>query len=151
MKVLFSCIFLKKNKSYKLVLDFDKSKKMIAVTSRPIPKRIINECVASKLIAGNTEPCEPCLQQPRGWVSRAGGAQSLSHVQLFVTPWTIACQAPLSMGFSRQGYWSGLPCPSPGDFSNPGIEPTSPVSPALQADSLSSESLGKPSSGKTKR
>ena len=104
---------------------------MIAVTSRPIPKRIINECVASKLIAGNTEPCEPCLQQPRGWVSRAGGAQSLSHVQLFVTPWTIACQAPLSMGFSRQGYWSGLPCPSPGDFSNPGIEPTSLKSLAL--------------------
>ena len=104
---------------------------MIAVTSRPIPKRIINECVASKLIAGNTEPCEPCLQQPRGWVSRAGGAQSLSHVQLFVTPWTIACQAPLSMGFSRQGYWSGLLFPPPGDLPDPGIKPTSLMSPAL--------------------
>ena len=43
----------------------------------------------------------------------------------FVTPWTVACQAPLSMGFPRQEYWSGLPCPSPGDLSNPGIEPTS--------------------------
>ena len=47
-----------------------------------------------------------------------------------VTPWTIACQAPLSTGFSRQEYWSGLPFPSPGDLPNPGIEP------ALQADSL---------------
>ena len=43
------------------------------------------------------------------------------------TPWTVACQAPLSMGFSRQDYWSGLPFPSPGDLPNPGIEPRSPV------------------------
>ena len=49
----------------------------------------------------------------------------LSHVQFFVTPWTIAHQAPLSMGFSRQEYWSGLPIPSPGDLPNPGIEPAS--------------------------
>ena len=48
-------------------------------------------------------------------------------------PWTVACQAPRSMGFSRQEYWSGLPFPSPGDLPNPGIEPGSP---ALQADSL---------------
>ena len=63
----------------------------------------------------------------------------VSHVLLFVTPWITACQAPLSMGFSRQGYWSGLPFPSPGDFPDPGTEPGSPV---LQADSLSSESPG---------
>ena len=44
-----------------------------------------------------------------------------------VTPWTVACQAPLSMGFSRQEYWSGLPFPSPGDLPDPGIEPRSPV------------------------
>ena len=49
----------------------------------------------------------------------------LSHVQLFVNPWTVACQAPLSMGFSRQEYWSGLPCPSPGALHNPGIKPRS--------------------------
>jgi len=55
----------------------------------------------------------------------------LSRVQLFVTPWTVACQAPLSVGFSRQEYWSGLPFPPPGDLPNPGIEPISPVSPAL--------------------
>ena len=54
-----------------------------------------------------------------------------SHVQLFVTPVTVACQAPPSMGFSRQEYWSGWPCPPPGDLSDPGIEPTSLKSPAL--------------------
>ena len=50
-------------------------------------------------------------------------ARSLSHVRLFATPWTVARQAPLSMGFSRQEYWSGLPCPPPGDLPYPGIEP----------------------------
>ena len=60
-------------------------------------------------------------------------AESFSHVRLFATPWTAACQAPLSMGFSRQEYWSGLPCPPPGDLPNPGIEPRSPT---LQADSV---------------
>ena len=49
----------------------------------------------------------------------------------FVTLWTVACQAPLSMGFSRQEYWNGLPCPPPGDFPDQGIEPTSLMSPAL--------------------
>ena len=53
-----------------------------------------------------------------------------SHVQLFVTPWTVACQAPLSVGFPRQEYWSGLPFPSPGDLPDPGIEPVSLTSPA---------------------
>ena len=54
-------------------------------------------------------------------------AQSLSHVWLYETPWTVACQAPLFMGFSRQAYWSGLPCPPPGDLPDPGIEPVSPA------------------------
>ena len=53
--------------------------------------------------------------------------KSLSHVQLFVTPWTIAYQVPLSMGFSRQEYWTGLLFPSPGDLLNPGIEQRSPA------------------------
>ena len=66
-------------------------------------------------------------------------AQSFSHVRLFETPRTVASQAPLSMGFSRQEYWSGLPCPPPGDLPDPGIEPRSP---ALQADSLPSEPPG---------
>ena len=57
--------------------------------------------------------------------------KSLSRVRLFVTPWTITYQAPLSMGFSRQEYWSGLPFPSPEDLPDSGIEPGSPVPPAL--------------------
>ena len=58
-----------------------------------------------------------------------------------VTQWTVACQTFLSMGFSRQEYWSGLPFPSPGDLSDPGIEPGAP---ALQAGSLPTELQGKP-------
>ena len=54
-----------------------------------------------------------------------------SHVWLLAVPWTVACQAPQFMGFSRQEYWNGLPCPSPGDLSDPGIEPLSLASPAL--------------------
>ena len=58
-------------------------------------------------------------------------AKSLqSCVQLFVTPWTVAHRAPLSMGFSRQEYWSGLPCPPPGNLSDAGSKPASLVSPA---------------------
>ena len=59
-----------------------------------------------------------------------------SRVQLLVTLWIIACQASLSMGFFKQEYWSRLPFPPPGDLPDPGIEPESPVSPALQVDSL---------------
>ena len=67
--------------------------------------------------------------------------KSLSCVRLFGIPWTIAYQAPQSMEFSRQEYWSGWPFPSPGDLPNPGIEPGFP---ALQADALPSEPPGKP-------
>ena len=68
--------------------------------------------------------------------------KSLSHVRLFVTPWTVAHQAPPSMEFSRQEYQSELPFPSPGDLPDPGIEPRSP---ALRADTLLSEPPGNPS------
>ena len=67
--------------------------------------------------------------------------KSLSRIRLFVTPWTVTYQAPPSMGFSRQGYWSGVPSPSLGDLPDPGLEPRSP---ALQADALLSELVGKP-------
>ena len=67
--------------------------------------------------------------------------KSLSRVRLFATPWTVTYQAPPSMGFSRQEYWSGLPFPSAGDLPDPGIEAGSP---ALQADALTSEAPGKP-------
>ena len=66
--------------------------------------------------------------------------KSLSRVRLLATPWTVAYQDPLSMGFSRQEYWSGLPFPSPGDLPDPGIELGSP---ALQADTLPSGPSGK--------
>ena len=66
--------------------------------------------------------------------------KSFSRVLLFVTLWTVAYQAPLSVGFSRQEYWSGLPFPSPGDLPDPGIEPGFP---ALEADALTSEPPGK--------
>ena len=64
----------------------------------------------------------------------------LSHIWLFATPWTVAYQAPKSMEFSRQEYWSGLPFPSPGDLPDPGIEPGSPT---LQAATLPFEPPGK--------
>ena len=67
--------------------------------------------------------------------------KSLSCVRLFATPWTVAHQAPPSIEFFRQEYWSGLPFPSPGDLPHPGIEPGSP---ALQADALPSKPPGKP-------
>ena len=71
---------------------------------------------------------------------RALESEDAHRVQLSVTPWTVAHQAPPSMGFSRQEYWSGLPFPSPGDLPDPGIESGSP---ALQADSLPTELQGK--------
>ena len=61
-----------------------------------------------------------------------------------LTLWTIARQVPPSMGFSRQEYWSGLPCPPPGDLPDPGIEPESPEAPALQIDSLRLSHWGSP-------
>ena len=80
-----------------------------------------------------------CLQVPRA--ARASrhlcSVLSLfSHVQFFVTPWTVALQAPLSMGFSRQEYWSGLPFPPPGDLPDPGIKPESLCLLHWQAGSL---------------
>ena len=64
-----------------------------------------------------------------------------SRVQLFMTLWTVACQAPLSMEFPRQEFWSGLPFPTPGDLPDPKIEPPSP---AMQADSLLLSHWGSP-------
>ena len=92
------------------------------------------------------EPRSPALQVDSLPTELSGTASLLlpshiSRVQLFATPWTVAHQAPLSMGFSRQEYWSRLLFPSPGDLPNPGIKPRSPT---LQADSLLSELPEKP-------
>ena len=67
----------------------------------------------------------------------------LSHIHLFATPWTVARQAPLSMGFSREEYWSGLPCPPPGDLPDPGIKSMSLMSPALAGRFFTTEPPGK--------
>ena len=74
-------------------------------------------------------------------IVRMQKVKALSHVRLFVIPWTVVYQAPQSMEFSRQEYWSGLPFPSAGDLPDPGTEPGYP---ALQADTLLSEPPGKP-------
>ena len=75
-------------------------------------------------------------------VDKRKKVKSLNRVRFFATPWTVAYEAPPSMKFSRQEYWSVLPFPSPGDLPNPGIKPGSP---ALQADALLSEPPRKPS------
>ena len=101
----------------------------------------ILELVAISFSKGSSWPKDrthiPCVSCSGRWVLYQLSHQGLCmlnhfiHVQIFATLWTVACQAPLSIGFSRQQYWSGLPCPPPGDLPNPGIEPTSLVSPTL--------------------
>ena len=81
-------------------------------------------------IIGFEGPCPSCCKW-NAFLKASEWVKLLSRVQLFATPWTVAYQAPQSMEFSRQEYWSGLPLPSPGDLPNPGIEPRSS---ALQAD-----------------
>ena len=76
------------------------------------------------------------------YISLGGGGGLVAKLYLtFVTPWTVACQAPLSMGFPRQEYWNGLPFPSPGDLPEPGIEP---MSSALAGRFFTTELPGKP-------
>ena len=76
-----------------------------------------------------------------GLYGGGGGGLVAQSCPTLATPWTVACQAPLSVGFSRHEYWNGLPFPSPGDLHDPGIEPGSS---ALQVDSLQSEPPGNP-------
>ena len=96
-------------------------------------------------VCGNVNWCGHCGKQYRGFSKKlkipcvCGGVLShFSRVQFLATPWTVARQAPLSMGFARQEYWSGLPCPPPGDLPNPGIKPVSLMSPALADGFLTS-------------
>ena len=85
-------------------------------------------------------PIAPSLQNHTSVDFMVKLVKLLSRVRLFATPWTVTYYAFLSMGFSRQEYWSGLPFPSPGDLPDPGIKPGSPT---LQADALTSEPPGK--------
>ena len=88
-----------------------------------------NACMHSKLL-------QSCL-----WISYVKWSEVAQSCPTLCDPWAVAHQAPPSMGFSRQEYWSGLPLPSPGDLPDPGIEPRSP---ALQADALTSAPPGNP-------
>ena len=80
-----------------------------------------------------------------------GGGLVTKLCPTLATPWTIACQGPLSMGFSRQQYWSGLPCLPPGDLLNPGIEPTSLTSPALAGEFFTTSSTWEACYGERER
>ena len=86
-----------------------------------------NEVLALGLVAGDRK----LLLEDAWMYIRIVMLSCFSRVQLFATLMTVDCQAPLSVGFSRQGYWSGLPCPSPGDLPDPGTEPMPLTSPAL--------------------
>ena len=110
-------------------------------------------CAKEPFLDFQVATCHLLLTLPMPFVQLAGrgtsvaykvalAVESLSHVWLFVTPWTVTHQAPLSMGFSRQEYWSGLPFLPPGDLPNPGIEP---MSPALAGRLFTTEPPGNPS------
>ena len=118
--------------------------------ARPLKSgRRCHECIKSYL----SHVWQLDLWVPKSWITLTRGwlgvcmLSRFSHVPLFETLWTVAHQAPLSRGFSRQEYWSRLPCPPPGDLSDPGIELASPVAPALLADSLSLSHQGSPGVG----
>ena len=100
----------------------------------PIPQKTVSLLEDDKGERGELSERERKLRKCRD-------VKSFSFVRLFAIPWTVVYQASLSMGFSRQEYWSGLPFLSPGDLPDPGIEPRSP---AFQADALPSEPPGKP-------
>ena len=116
--------------------------------SIPYPRDLFETKFSTLILENNGKICQ-------GWQQTAlvlhvtnqylwSEVKLLSHLQLFATPWTVAYQAPPTIGFSRQEYWSGLPFPSPGDLPNPGIKPRFPT---LESDALTSEPPGKPQLG----
>ena len=115
--------------------DWSRARSLEMLSDCPhLPQAIVQGCEETKA----SEAGPSSLSFPLTVFSR------FTRVRLFVTPWTVAHQAPLSVGFSGQEYCSGLPCPPPGDLVNSGTEPISLVSPALQAGSLPTELPGKP-------
>ena len=101
-------------------------------SSRDVRVVFTSPCTVLSLAGGWTfRQMFPCGGASRGLGEPAYVLSHCSHVRFFVIPWTVAHQAPLSMGFSRQEYWSGLPCPPPGAPPEPGIKPRSLMSPAL--------------------
>ena len=103
---------------------------------------LANSCESTLLCSVSNPDWAPNVL-PLAWCV-ACTLSCFSRIRLFTTLWTVTCQAPLSMAFSKQQYWSGLPCPPPGGLPKLGIKPASPVAPALQADSLPLRHLGSP-------
>ena len=112
--------------------------------------RSLHSCwrVASSALQLRVYPGAVSLGVTAGYCASVGPVtwvlSRFSCVRLCATPWTAACQAPLSMGFSRQGYWSGMPFPPPGDLPDPGIKPVSLRSPVLAGGFFTTEPPGKP-------
>ena len=109
-------------------------RKVCSLNVHPVPSYVVNRCLTRSSGEVRVLVRVFVLHNILAWVPRTFGqvvVQSLGRVRLFATLWTVAHQAPLSIGFSRPEYWSGLPFPSPGDLPDPGIEPTCPVSRAL--------------------
>ena len=127
--------------NYKLDLTFTTNEQasQVLVVKNPPAK------VGNVRVSGGEDPLEEAIAHIHQTNSTCVCILSCSrHVQLFATIWTITRQAPLSMGFSRQEYWSGLSCSPPRDLPYSGIKPMSPVPPAFQVDSLPTEPPGKP-------
>ena len=120
----------------------------------PVRMAVIKKTRGNKCLKDAEEKRSPCTVVELGktvWrllkkikKYNYSNAWILNCVWFFATPWTAACQSPVSMGFFQQEYWSGLPSPPPGDLPNPGIKPMSPTSPTLQADSLLLSHQGSP-------
>ena len=126
--------------NYKLDLTFTtKQASQVLVVKNPPAK------AGNVRVSGWEEPLEEAMAHIHQTNSPCVCMLSCSsHVQLFATIWTTTLQAPLSMGFSRQEYWSRLSCSPPRDLPYSGIKPMSPVPPAFQVDSLPTEPPGKP-------
>ena len=96
-----------------------------------------DENLATTFLATFKYTIQYCYYSPYAlYLHHACKLSCFSHVWLFVMPWIVACQAPLSMGFSREEHWSGLSCPPPEDLPHTGIKSAYPAAPGLQADSL---------------
>ena len=116
-------------------------RKVCSLNVHPVPSYVVNRCLTRSSGEVRVLVRVFVLHNILAWVPRTFGqvvVQSLGRVRLFATLWTVAHQAPLSIGFSKPEYWSGLPFPSPGDLPTPGIKATSP---ALHVDSLPIESF----------
>ena len=142
--LIFQSCFLLSSPLYKNVIFLAESFQIFYSSPLPESKNKLDKSI-NLLMERNRENKQILLQRNNVWhpcgrmtvrLQACVCAKLLSHVWLFATLWTVARQAPLSMGFSRQEYWSGLPCPPPGDLPYPGIEPASPAPSARQAGSL---------------